>query len=107
MLAKVRYSELDRVTGEPSPCVPRLRQPAADPAALLSPLNRHDRPSLLDEWIAEREATQRSYERQLVVGRRVDTASPPATWHHRCAAILLERCAAVSIPMQPGGAVRS
>jgi hypothetical protein len=45
-----------------------LKQPAAYLATLLRPLDPTDRPSLADEWIAEREAAQRSYERQLVYG---------------------------------------
>jgi hypothetical protein len=45
-----------------------LEQPAAYLATLLRPLDPADRPSLLDEWMAEREAAQRSYERQLVIG---------------------------------------
>jgi hypothetical protein len=45
-----------------------LKQPAAYLATLLRSLDPDDRPSLLDEWIAQREAVQRAYERQLVVG---------------------------------------
>jgi hypothetical protein len=45
-----------------------LKQPAAYLAALLRPVDPADRPSLVDEWIAEHEAAQRVYERQLVYG---------------------------------------
>lgn len=45
-----------------------IAQPAAYLATLLRPLDPADRPSLLDEWMAEREAAQRRYERQLVTG---------------------------------------
>jgi hypothetical protein len=45
-----------------------LKQPAAYLATLLRQLDPTNRPSLLDEWIAEREAAQRAYERQLVIG---------------------------------------
>jgi hypothetical protein len=45
-----------------------LKQPAAYLATLLRPLDPDDRPSLIDEWIAQQEAVQRAYERQLVIG---------------------------------------
>jgi hypothetical protein len=43
-----------------------LHQPAAYLATLLRPLDPTDRPSLLDEWIAQQAAAQRAYERQLL-----------------------------------------
>jgi DNA-binding transcriptional ArsR family regulator len=45
-----------------------IHHPAAYLATLLRPLDPADRPGALDEWRADRERAQRTYERQLIYG---------------------------------------
>jgi DNA-binding transcriptional ArsR family regulator len=45
-----------------------VRQPAAYLATLLRALDPADRPGALEEWMAERERAQRTYQRQLILG---------------------------------------